>query len=174
MHVAKRQWRKKKQTNRKKTSKLLCSSNAFFREYRVFSRTKEFKRRIWMLLSSLKHSPVSWFSFSLLRCILVCWRGTRTTLVPSNNIEACTTRSQLMARVPRSPSMANIASAQSFPRFSSQFFFFFSMFEFLGGQDSKMYRVHEQSSTSVNLYKGKHNRWSFHTDFLSFLVVISC
>lgn len=58
-------------------------------------------------------------------CILVCWRGTRTTLVPSNNIEACTTRSQLMARVPRSPSIANIASAQSFPRFSSQFFFFF-------------------------------------------------
>ena len=125
MHVAKRQWRKKKQTNRKKTSKLLCSSDAFFREYRVFSRTEEFKRRIWMLLSSLKHSPVSWFSFSLLRCILVCWRGTRTTLVPSNNIEACTTRSQLMARVPRSPSIANIASAQSFPRFSSQFFFFF-------------------------------------------------
>lgn len=165
--------RKNKQTEKKQANFYAVQTRSFVNIAcsRVPKNLREgygcFYHRLSIRPSPDSHSLSYW-------CILVCWRGTRTTLVPSNNIEACTTRSQLMARVPRSPSIANIASAQSFPRFSSQFFFFFSMFEFLGGQDSKMYRVHEQSSTSVNLYKGKHNRWSFHTDFLFFLVVISC
>lgn len=88
-----------------------------------------------MLLWSLKHSPVSWFWFSLTLCILVLpCGGAHVYLSFHPTISKPATRSQLMARVPRSPSMANIASARSFSRFSSQFFFFFFFFCFFDVQ----------------------------------------
>ena len=43
MHVAERQWRKKKQKEKKKIQANFYAVDAFVREYRVFSRTKEFK-----------------------------------------------------------------------------------------------------------------------------------
>lgn len=136
MHVAKDNDERKKEA-----SKLLCSRRVLSR----ISRTKEFKSGgegygCFYDRLSIRPSPDS---HSLLRCILV-WRSTRISL-SHPTISKPATRSQLMARVPRSPSMANIRSAQSFPRFSSQFFFFFSfsMFEFLDGRGSKMYCVNE-------------------------------
>lgn len=104
---------------KKEASKLLCSRRVLSR----ISRTKEFKSGegygCFYDRLSIRPSPDS---HSLLRCILV-WRSTRISL-SHPTISKPATRSQLMARVPRSPSMANIRSAQSFPRFSSQFFFF--------------------------------------------------